>query len=60
MSKFSNSKQKFEYLERNLTIFNSNKMQLLLNASKTWQSIPAGSSKKLQPSKKNKKTNKVW
>lgn len=35
MSKFSYSKQKFENLEGNLTIFNSNKMELLINASKT-------------------------
>ena len=40
------AKEKFE----NFTISNSNKMQLLLNASKAWRTIPAASSKKQEPS----------
>ena len=34
-------------------------MQPLLNASKAWQTIPAGSLKKREPSKKDTKTSLV-
>ena len=40
-----------------LIISNSNKMQPLLNASKAWQTIPADSLKKWEPSEKHTNTN---
>ena len=40
---------------RNLITSNSNKMQALVNASKVRQTIPVGSFKKLEPSKKHPK-----
>ena len=51
----------------NITV-NSNKIQPLLNASKAWQSIPAGSLKKREPSikrtkkqgKQSKSSNRNW
>ena len=40
---------------RKLITSNSNKMQPIINASKAWQTIPAGFSKKREPSKKHTK-----
>ena len=41
--------------EKNLSFSNSNQMQLSLNASRAWQTFPAGSFKKREPSKKHPK-----
>ena len=62
MSNFSYNKEKFVerkelYIGRKLIISNFNKMQPLLNISKVWQTIPAGSLKKQEPSKNIHKTN---
>ena len=60
MSKFSYSKQRFigwkqlYIIGRKLIISNSNKIQSLLNVSKAWQTIPADSLKKREPSKRYK------
>ena len=57
MSKFSYSKQRFigrkqlYMIGRKLIISNSNKIHSLLNASKAWQTFPADSLKKREPSK---------
>ena len=63
MRKFSYSKENFigkkTIIGRKLLISNFNKMQALLNVSKAWHTIPAGSLKKQEPSKKHKKTNQV-
>ena len=48
-------KKSLKSLRRKLIISNSNKLQPLLNASKAWQSILAGSLKKWAPSKKHPK-----
>ena len=50
-------KKSLKIIERKLIISNSNKMQPLLNASKVWQAIPAGSLKNWETSKKPTKTN---
>ena len=57
MSKFNYSKEKFMGRKQ---LFNSNKMQPLLNASKAWETNPPGALKKREPSTKyTKYTNLV-
>ena len=54
--------------KKTIITVNSNKMQSLLNASKAWQSIPAGFLKKREPSikctkkesKQSKSSNRNW
>ena len=57
-------RKKLYIIERKPIISSSNKMQPLLNASKAWQTIPADSLKKWEPSKKHAKqinsSNRSW